>query len=687
MKLKHYSLWALAFAFAAVSCSDDLDNPNKGNENPDGNGSSTYMKVTVNTGIATRATSDLPPTGGEEGDGNEVGKVNEYIVSDVTVILYKNESSEGKNNTLTEPSFKESSKIVGAGYAKTSGSMNPGDGNLHNKSVTVLVTATDDEDFDKHTYGVITVTNWRGNDLAETIKNTTDITATQLANLLVDKIHHTVEGLQRDFIMSSHRNAGETVTLDANATESNAPEVKVHVERLAAKVRIKPVENNSDIENYIYPIKRTNDEGTEETIAKVRLDNVALVNKLTSGSYLLKRVTSETESNDIPALTEADDSWLGDETMKKETITEGSVYPGTNYVIDPWTRNKTIKPSTITDYSTIAAENNQKGVPHMLKTTTPVPGLNYSNVFRGTSFDVLWGGLDSNSKRELNANPQNQDPNDTSILIDYTMENTTSVTYSKNGYSTGALFKATYFPLKWNAVTTKEDGTGKEVKPVSVDYENLTNGKITSETKGKDFLVYQSNVYQNFEAIFNEFVWNRQTALGPQTTIYGYDNFKTANIGKIKISEFENSAFYQGTDSDPMGYIRYLRARIATYKQGTYNKDTTFDGSDNIDDYLTSTNQAEHVYANVKKYEKGITYYPYWIRHANNGKPTEMGIMEFGIVRNNIYDMVVKDISGLGLSGTDEPDPDKDDETKEYRFNVIIYVKDWVIRDNSGIIL
>ena len=34
----------------------------------------------------------------------------------------------------------------------------------------------------------------------------------------------------------------------------------------------------------------------------------------------------------------------------------------------------------------------------MLKTTTPVPGLNYSNVFRGTSFDVLWGGLDSNSK-------------------------------------------------------------------------------------------------------------------------------------------------------------------------------------------------------------------------------------------------------------------------------------------------
>lgn len=689
MKLKHYSLWALALAFAAVSCSDDLDNPGKGNENPNGNGSSTYMKVTVNTGVVTRAdppASDIPPTGGEDGDGHEVGKVNEYIVSDVTVILYKNESGSGGNNTLTEPEFKESSKIVGAGYAKTSGSMNPGDGNLHNKSVTVLVTATDDEDFDKNTYGVITVTNWRDNSLAETIKSTTDITATKLANLLVDKIHHTVEGLQRDFIMSSHMKDGETVTLDANATESNAPEVKVHVERLAAKVRIKPVENKPEIENYIYPIKRTDDEGTEETIAQVRLDNVALVNKLTSGSYLLKRVTLETTSNDISALTEGDDSWLGDETMKKEAIPgAGYVYPGTNYVIDPWTRNKTQQPSTITDYSNIAAENDPKGAPFMLTATDPVPGLKYSNVFKGASFDALWGTLDNT--RMLNANPQNNDPNDTSILIDYTMENTTSVTYSKNGYSTGALFKATYFPLKWNAVADKEDGTGKEVRPIDVIYDDLTEGKITSKTKGKNFLVYQSNVYQNFEAIFNEFVWNRQATLGPQTKIYGYDDFKTANIGGIKISEFENSAFYQGTDSDPMGYIRYLRARIATYKQGNYNENTTFSASDNIDDYLAATNQAEHVYANVKEYKDGVTYYPYWIRHANNGKPTEMGIMEFGIVRNNIYDMVVTDISGLGLSGTDEPDPDKDDETKEYRFNVIIYVKDWVIRDNGDIIL
>ena len=64
-----------------------------------------------------------------------------------------------------------------------------------------------------------------------------------------------------------------------------------------------------------------------------------------------------------------------------------------------------------------------------------------------------------------------------------------------------------------------------------------------------------------------------------------------------------------------------------------------------------------------------------------------MGIMEFGIVRNNIYDMIVKSISGLGLSGTDKPEPDKDDETKDYYFNVQINVKNWVIRNNSGIIL
>ena len=64
-----------------------------------------------------------------------------------------------------------------------------------------------------------------------------------------------------------------------------------------------------------------------------------------------------------------------------------------------------------------------------------------------------------------------------------------------------------------------------------------------------------------------------------------------------------------------------------------------------------------------------------------------MSVMEFAIVRNNIYDMTVTGISGLGLSGAEKPDPGKDDEDEKYYFNVEIYVKNWVVRSNSDIML
>ena len=676
MKLKHYSLWALALAFAAVSCSDDLDNPNKSNENPNGNGSSTYMKVTVNTDIVTRADplSSLPPTGGETGDGNEEGLVNEYRVTDVTVILYKN-MLDNANNTANDSEFKLTSEIVGTGYATTTGAMGPGDDEWHSKSATVLVTARDDEDFDGNTYGIIAVTNWRSDALKNKVKDD-NLTPTQLANLLVETTYEKASGINRNFIMSSHIKDGksETVTLKANATPETAPNATVHVERLAAKVRINPV---ADVTNYIYPINV----GENET-AKVRLDNVVLVNKLKTGSYLLKRVTSDiTTGNDIPNDL-ANDSWLGDEKAKSETVPEGTVYPGINYVIDPWTRAKIVDGSGKIVTTAVAAETDDAGKPIMMTKGATAPALDYDNKYDGTkTFSELWTGLNSSAKQLSAATPNTE-----SILVDYTMENTTSVVASKNGYSTGALFKAVYLPKQWAAVNN--DNT--KVEAVDVTYEGGYNN-IDQSTTAPTFYTYQANIYKNFDAIFNEFVWEKQKPLESETgaKIYSYSDFTTGNITNIKMAEFEASYLYKNTASDPIGYIPHLRNLIETAKNAGELRDKAFQGADAIDKYVESNDQETQkvVYANVKKYENGITYYPYWIRHANNGKPTEMGIMEFGIVRNNIYDMTVKSISGLGLSGTDKPEPDKDDETKDYYFNVQINVKNWVIRDNSGIIL
>ena len=74
-------------------------------------------------------------------------------------------------------------------------------------------------------------------------------------------------------------------------------------------------------------------------------------------------------------------------------------------------------------------------------------------------------------------------------------------------------------------------------------------------------------------------------------------------------------------------------------------------------------------------------YYNYWIRHLDNYKDNEMGVMEFGIVRNNYYRMLVTSVKDLGFGGTFmiEPNPDIPDEG-EAKLKVVLNVKPWVLR-------
>ena len=94
---------------------------------------------------------------------------------------------------------------------------------------------------------------------------------------------------------------------------------------------------------------------------------------------------------------------------------------------------------------------------------------------------------------------------------------------------------------------------------------------------------------------------------------------------------------------------------------------------------------------------KYYNYYYYWNRHNDNGDPYKMGIMEFAVVRNNVYKLAVDKISRFGHptppdpSNPDpdpEPDPDpvdpKDpDESENYYFNVTVKVLPWTVRINN----
>ena len=671
MKLKS-TLWTLAVALAVVSCSDELDeNIDSGNQGNGVNGSKTYMKVSINPGVTTRAAS---VTGGEEGEGegmSEAGEENEYKVDDVTVILYTDQAG----NTPT--SFTADSKLVAAGYASTP-NMSASDETWHKRMTTVEVEVTDsNESFDGNTYGVITVTNLGNQDLKDRIGK--DITTgAQLANLLQTNAWTYSGSAYSKFIMSTHNDQYgsstkimDVVTLQANATPENAPETDVHVERLAAKIRLAADE---DITDFIYTIG----EATNPT-AKVRLDAVKIANKLTSGSYLLKRVSETVTSADdktIPSKTNGHDNYLGNEIWVETT-------PSFNYVIDPWTRSKTEE--NLANVISIAGND-------ITTTEGQTTTLKYDNQLTDLNdYDTMWStawGEDEGKTLAGNTEFANQ----AKVLLCYTQENTTSAEMSKNGYSTGAIFKATFFPKQWAAV----NAAGDEVEVVDIDYNGETEGTgfdvIDEDTDASkiNFYVYNGNIYKDYEAIFNESAWTNQVALDNQigATIYSYDSFNKTNIASVGKKAFFESELAKF--SDPFGYIAYLKNLCDTdgdkVLDSGIDESTMFTTDNSIEAYMASETGKAAVDAAVTHYKGCVCYYPYWIRHAGK-QNTNMQPMEFAIVRNNIYDLSVGAINKLGVSGTKKPEPDKDDETEDLLFRVNILVKNWVVRSNSGIIL
>lgn len=89
----------------------------------------------------------------------------------------------------------------------------------------------------------------------------------------------------------------------------------------------------------------------------------------------------------------------------------------------------------------------------------------------------------------------------------------------------------------------------------------------------------------------------------------------------------------------------------------------------------------------ARKYEKTNDgyrcYYIYWVRHLDNYKPTVMGVMEFAIVRNNLYRLRVANISGVGDPSVSVI-PDTPDEGETY-LKVVLNVKPWIVRNQTNI--
>ena len=85
----------------------------------------------------------------------------------------------------------------------------------------------------------------------------------------------------------------------------------------------------------------------------------------------------------------------------------------------------------------------------------------------------------------------------------------------------------------------------------------------------------------------------------------------------------------------------------------------------------------------IRTFKEGICYYTYWIKHANDQdknndlvgvKDKTGGVMEYAIVRNNLYKLDVTSITGPG-----------GDIPGDRNVNVNVLVEDWILMDNEEI--
>lgn len=370
MKTITHSLLALLLVMSFASCASDttsdLPLPSKDMK------AYLQVKVTVDGSGDTRASrAATEPQGGEEGNGRETGINHENDVNSLTVLLYKSDKDDLSDDNATIDyvyTFTNLNKVATSSGKDATYTTVPKeiDAAIVGKNYHVIVIANADDMTSKCKGKKISEVR----DLQMSKVCTRDADITKFSN----------------FIMSSKKDA--RIDFSQEGSETNPYQVEVDIERLAARIDIIPnAEYDDTNQGYYYDVK----DGAN-VIGGFKLESVTPSKVMTSGEYLIKRVSSDATLSSI--------TYFGIEAKDADN-------KATNYVVCPWTKNRT----------GLTLEE-AKG-----------PASLY-NVKKTTSTSTTVG--------------------EASYILDYVMENTT--TDNAEDYSTGLIFKGKYYESsEWDA--------------------------------------------------------------------------------------------------------------------------------------------------------------------------------------------------------------------------------------------
>lgn len=291
----------VAVPLLAVSCSmmhEDYE------PMPDMLGDS-YVSVTVSAG--SREATTRGPQGGEDGDGREDARDNEYKISNLTLLLYRDDAGINSTANLT---------IEHAIYFSSFNETDNGTGGYVDKTYSTFTKKLDDG-IERAKYHVIAIAN------AGDKTSLKGLYLSDVRDLIITEQWKAAASINdyTDFVMTSEEDATIDMTTGVGSFD-NPFKATIDVERLAARIDF-DIEggtyypDSEDGDYYEYPVY-------DSTTDKYRLKSIKVKNMLTSGSYLIKRVATAVDGTDL--------SYLGEETVESNVAT--------NYVLDPWTNNK-----------------------------------------------------------------------------------------------------------------------------------------------------------------------------------------------------------------------------------------------------------------------------------------------------------------------------------------------------------
>lgn len=237
-------------------------------------------------------------------------------------------------------------------------------------------------------------------------------------------------------------------------------------------------------------------------------------------------------------------------------------------------------------------------------------------------------------------------------ILGYTLENITARDETKHDYNTAVVFKAKFHPV---GLQNYQDGaTFFELnKKIYASMEDMIAKFYDKKISDIDAEVTACTSWEDVEDLASDL-----KGIDPS----GYKQWLQGQIDESKTLDdvMKNSLTWTSYMLNECGYS-------ATLENGVYTVKI------NQGDKITAAILAKY---GTRTYEDATCYYTWWIRHANDGKKETNGVMEYAIVRNNIYELNVTKISSLGGYIPNE---------EEKGFIVNVYVKDWTLLEPERI--